>query len=90
MGSELDKPIVHGGTIVRDESASIVMIAGANCDRNDARQLSNERSDLTRLLQPGLGVEHVEQITGNTNEVVTGRLFDQPTKTSEGGNEDRR
>jgi len=63
---------------MRDESASIVVIAGANCDRNDVRQLSNERSDLTSLLQPGLGVEHVEQITGNTNEVEVWSLFDQP------------
>ena len=75
---------------MRNESASIVVIARTNRDGNNIVKLSNERSDLTRLLQPGLGVEHVEQITGNTNEVVTGRLFDQPTKTSEGGNEDRR
>ena len=65
---------------MRNESASIVMIAGANRDGNEVRQLSNQRSDLTRLLQPGLGVEHVEQITGNTNEVVAWRLFDQPSK----------
>jgi hypothetical protein len=65
---------------VRGESASIVMVSGTKCDRNEVRKLANERSDLTRLLQPGLGVEHVEQVTGNTNKVEVWRLFDQPTK----------
>ena len=65
---------------MRDESASIVMIPGTNSDGNEVCQLSNERSDLTRLLQPGLGVEYIEQITGNTNEVEVWRLFDQPSK----------
>jgi hypothetical protein len=32
------------------------------------------------LLQPGFGLEHVEQITGDTNKFETRRLFDQPTK----------
>ena len=63
---------------MRNESASIVMIAGANCDWNEVRQLSNERSDFPRLFATGLGVEHVEQITGNTNEVEVWSLFDQP------------
>jgi hypothetical protein len=49
MGSELYKPIVHGGTIVRDESASIVMIAGANCDGDNVGELLDEGLDFTRL-----------------------------------------
>jgi hypothetical protein len=65
---------------MRNESASIVMIAGANCDRNEVRQLSNERSDFTRLFQPGFGLEHVEQITGNADKVEVWSLFDQPPK----------
>ena len=65
---------------MRNESASVVMIAGANCDGNKVRKLSDERPDFTRLLQPGFGLEHVEQITGNTNEVEVWSLFDQPPK----------
>jgi hypothetical protein len=65
---------------MRDKSASIVMIAGANCDRNNIRRLPNESRNFTRLLQPGLGLEHVEQITGNTNEVEVWSLFNQPAK----------
>jgi hypothetical protein len=65
---------------MRDESASIVMIAGANCDRNEVRKLADECSNLTRLFHPGLGREHVQQITGNANKVEVWRLFDQPTK----------
>ena len=65
---------------MRDESASIVMIAGANCDGNEVRQLSDEPRNIARLLDPGFGLEHVEQITGNTNEEEVWRLFDQPTK----------
>jgi hypothetical protein len=65
---------------MRNESASIVMIAGTECDGNNVRKLANERSDLTRLRQPGLAVEHVEEITGNTNEVKVRSLFDQPLK----------
>jgi hypothetical protein len=57
---------------MRGESASIVVIAGANCDWNEVRQLSNEHSDFTRLFHPGLGFEHVEQITGNTDEAKSG------------------
>jgi hypothetical protein len=65
---------------MRNESASIVMIAGANCDRNEVRQLSDEPCNLTRLLQPGFGLEHVEQITGNANEVEVWSLYDQPSE----------
>ena|ERR1700730_14680615 len=65
---------------MRNESASIVMIAGANCHWNEVCQLSNERSDFTRLFHPGFGLEHVEQITGNTDKVEFGSLFDQPSK----------
>ena len=80
MGPKFDEPPVDRRPIMRDESASIVMIAGANGDGNNVRQLSNEPRDFTRLLRPGLGLEHVEQITGNTNEIEVWSLFDQPTK----------
>jgi hypothetical protein len=63
-----------------DESASIVMIAGANCNRNEVRQLPNGPSNFTRLLFPGFGLEHVEQITGNANKVKVWSLFNQPAK----------
>jgi hypothetical protein len=72
---------------MQDESASIIMITGANCDRNEVRQLSNEHSDFTRLFHPGLGFEHVEQITGDTDEVEVLCLFNQPAK---GGSGDQR
>jgi hypothetical protein len=65
---------------MQNESASIVMIAGTKCDRNDVRQLSNEPRNFTSLFQPGFGLEHVEQITGNSNKVEVWRLFDQPPK----------
>jgi len=32
------------------------------------------------LLRPGFKLEHVEQITGNTNEIEIWSFFDQPTK----------
>jgi hypothetical protein len=78
--SEIDEPPVDRRPIIGDESASIVMIAGANCDRNEVRQLSDEPRDFTRLFHPCLGLEHIEQVTGNTNEVEVWRLFDQPAK----------
>jgi hypothetical protein len=63
-----------------DESASIVMIAGTNCDENEARQLSDEPRNLPRLLDPGFRPEHVEQVPGNANEVKVLSLFDQLSK----------
>src|ERR1700676_5137285 len=73
---------------MRGESASIIMIAGANCDWNEVRQLSNEHSDFTRLFHPGLGFEHVEQITGiQTRRSLV--LVRSANETSEGGNEGR-
>jgi hypothetical protein len=45
------------------------MIAGANCDGNEVRQLSDETSDFRRLFNQGFRIEHVEQVSGNTNEV---------------------
>jgi hypothetical protein len=32
------------------------------------------------LFNPGFGLEHVEQITSNANEVEVWSLFDQPSK----------
>ena len=61
---------------MRNESASIVVIPGTNCDRNNLRKLPDEPPDFTRLLHPGFGLEHVEQITGDTDEIVAGRLLD--------------
>ena len=52
-----------------DESASVVLIAGTKCDRNEIRQLADEPRSFTRLFHPGLGREHVQQITGDANEV---------------------
>jgi hypothetical protein len=75
---------------MRDESASIVMIAGAKCYGNNIRKLSNQRSDLTRLLQPGLGVEHVEQITGNTKRGRNSDLVRSTSGTNEYVSADRR
>ena len=62
------------------ESASVVMIAGANRDGNAISKFPDEGPDFTGLLYPGFGPEHVEQITGDANEVEILRLFDQPTK----------
>jgi hypothetical protein len=65
---------------MRDRSASIVVIAGANSDGNNVRKLADEPCDFTRSFHPGLGREHVQQITGNANEVVTRSLFEQSSK----------
>jgi hypothetical protein len=56
------------------------MITGANCDWNNVRKLADQSRNFTGLLQPGLGLEHIEQITGNTDEVEVWSLFDQPSK----------
>jgi hypothetical protein len=56
------------------------MVAGVNCDRNNIRKFTDEPRSFTRLFHPGLGHEHVEQITGNANEVEVWSLFDQPAK----------
>ena len=56
-------------------TARIVMIPGANCDGNNVCKLPDEPPHFTRLFHPGLELEHVEQITGNTNEIVAGRLL---------------
>jgi hypothetical protein len=72
---------------MRDESASIVMIAGAECDGNNIGELLDEGPDFTRLFHSGFRLEHVEQITGNTDEVEVWSLFNQPAK---GGSGDQR
>ena len=66
--------------IMRDESAGIVVVPRTNCDRNNVRQLLDETCNFARLFPRGLDLEHIEQITGNTDEVEVWRLFDQPTK----------
>ena len=63
-----------------DESASIVMVAGANCDWNDVRKFPDQCPNFRSLLCPSFGFEHVEEITGNADEVEVWRLFDQPTE----------
>ena len=45
----------------------------------DAKHPIDDETDFTGLLDPGFGLEHVEQITGNINEVEVWSLFDQPT-----------
>jgi hypothetical protein len=65
---------------MRDESASVVMIAGANSNWNDVRKFPDEPRNFTRLFHPGCGIEHVEQITGNTNKVEVWSLIAQPAK----------
>jgi hypothetical protein len=72
---------------MQDESASIVVIAGAKSDGNNIGELLDEGLDFTRLFHSGFGPEHVEQITGNADEVEVWRLFDQPAK---GGSGDQR
>jgi hypothetical protein len=65
---------------MQDESASIVMISGAKSDGNNIGKFLDEGPDFTGLFHSGFGPEHVEQITGNTNEIKIWSLFDQPTK----------
>jgi hypothetical protein len=65
---------------MRDKSASVVMIAGANCDWNNIGELLDEGLDFTRLFHSGFGPEQVEQITGDTDEVEVWSLIDQPPK----------
>ena len=50
VGSEINEPFVDRGPIMRGESASIVMIAGANCDRNKFRKFPDKPRNFTRLL----------------------------------------
>jgi hypothetical protein len=45
-----------------------------------ASSLPDKGPDFTGLFHPVFGLEHVEQITGNTDEVEVWSLFDQPTK----------
>ena len=65
---------------MQDESASIVVVAGANCDGDNVGELLDEGLDFTRLFHSGFGPEQVEQITGDTDEVEVWSLFNQPPK----------
>ena len=65
---------------MRDKSASIVVIAGANGAGNDVGKLPDEPRNFTRLPNRRFDIKHVEQITGDTDKIVTGCLFDQPTE----------
>jgi hypothetical protein len=47
---------------------------------DDVRKPPDESPNFPRLFLRGLDLEHIEQISGNTDEVVPWRLFDQPTK----------
>ena len=51
-----------------------------NCDRNNVGQPPDETANFTRLFPRGLDLEHVVQITDNTDEVVIWRLSYQPPK----------
>jgi hypothetical protein len=59
---------------MRDKSAGIIAVPRTNCDGNNIRQLLDECGNFTRLFPGGLIIEHVEQITGNTDQVVIWRL----------------
>ena len=50
MGTEINEPLVYGRPIMGDESASIVVIAGTNSDRNNVRKFADEPRNFTRLL----------------------------------------
>src|SRR5258708_37387606 len=65
---------------MRYESAGIVVVPRTNCDRDNVSQLPDETGNFAGLFPRGLNLEHVEQITGNTDEVVVRRLLDQPPK----------
>ena len=65
---------------MRDESTGMVVVPRTNCDRNNVRQLPDKNGNFTRLFSRGLGLEHVEQITGNTDQIVIWRLLYQPPK----------
>ena len=65
---------------MRGEPASIVVIAGTNSDGNNIGKFLDQDPDFTGLFRSGFGLEHVKEITGNTDEVEISRLFDQPPK----------
>jgi hypothetical protein len=75
---------------MRNESASIIMIAGANCDQKAVCQLSDELRNLTRLLRPGFKLEDVEQITGKCKRGRSLELVRSANETSECDNGDQR
>jgi len=52
----------------------------ATATGNEVRKFPDEPRNFASLLHRGFGLEHVEQITGNTNEVEVWSLFDQPMK----------
>ena len=68
---------------MRDESTGIVVVPRTNCDRNNVRQLLDETGNFARLFPPGLDLEHVEQISANTDEVVIRCLLYKPPKPVE-------
>jgi len=80
MRPNFDEPPVDRCPIMRDESASNVVIAGTKCDRNNVRNLADQPRNFASLLRSGFGFEHVEQITGDAYEVEVWSLFDQPPK----------
>jgi hypothetical protein len=65
---------------MRDQRTCIIVIPRTNCDGNNVGKLADWPRNFARLLHPGLGPEHVEEITGNTDEFEVWRLFDQPTE----------
>jgi hypothetical protein len=68
---------------MRYESTGIVVVSRTNCDRNNVRQPLDEPGNFTGLFPRGLDLEHVEQITDNTDEVVIRCLLYKPPKPVE-------
>jgi hypothetical protein len=60
---------------MRDQPTCIIVIPGTNCDRNYVREPPDYPRDVTRLLRLGFGLEHVQQITRDTDEVEVWSLF---------------
>ena len=65
---------------MRDQPTCIIVIPRTNRDGNNVRKLPDYPRDLTRLLNRGLGLEHVQQISRDTDEVEVWSFLDQPTK----------
>ena len=66
---------------MRYESTGVVVVPRTNGDRNNVRQFPDETGNFARLFPRGLDIEHVEQITDDTDEVVIWRLLYQPLKS---------
>ena len=66
---------------MRDESASIVMISGANSDWNKFCKSPDEGPDFSGLFHFRFGAEHVDYITGN-KKAQSGELVGSANEAS--------